>query len=178
MHQAFGLQISTVECVLITYMLDAPFPFTYRESQRKLSIFIYGEWHFDGFSEINMGSARAVGELKPQQWCVVKTWSICRGLCSGHAHMYKRLRLTGIGAQFLTTISRNRMSAVQGNVFLLLLLVWLALIMNTVVMGSPAYRSERTGRSYTDIARVVNPHPYAFVGSRNYPGQPFWPAGR
>lgn len=72
------------------------------------------------------------------------------------------------------------MSAVQGNVFLLLLLVWLALIMNTVVMGSPAYgyRSERTGRSYTDIARVVNPHPYAFVGSRNYPGQPFWPAGR
>lgn len=97
------------------------------------------------------------------------------GVSSGHA--YKRLRLAGIEAQFLTTISRNRMSAVQGKGFLLLL-VWLALM--AVVMGFPAYgyRGDRLERSYTDIARVINPHPYAFVGSRNYPGQPFWPSGR
>lgn len=70
------------------------------------------------------------------------------------------------------------MSARQGKVFLLLL-VWLALTL-ALVMAFPADgdRSERTARSYTDIARVVNPHPYAFVGSRNYPGQPFWPSGR
>ncbi|KAH8406641.1 hypothetical protein KR222_001548 [Zaprionus bogoriensis] len=69
------------------------------------------------------------------------------------------------------------MSTVQGKRFLLLL-TWLALIY--IAMGSPAYgyNSERSGRSYTDIARVINPQPYAFVGSRNYPGQPFWPVGR
>ena len=32
----------------------------------------------------------------------------------------------------------------------------------------------RRGRTYTDIARVINPHPYAFVGTQPYPAQPFW----
>ncbi|XP_037956554.1 uncharacterized protein LOC119686235 [Teleopsis dalmanni] len=35
----------------------------------------------------------------------------------------------------------------------------------------------RTGRTYSDIARVINPNPYAFVGRSPYPGQPFWPQG-
>lgn len=69
--------------------------------------------------------------------------------------------------------------SVQG--FLLNVLVALLLLLGTV-SSSPArgyYSSpSRGGRSYTDIARVVNPNPYAFVGSRNYPGQPFWPAGK
>ncbi|KAH8383590.1 hypothetical protein KR009_009459 [Drosophila setifemur] len=65
--------------------------------------------------------------------------------------------------------------------FLLSLLVALLLLLATV-SGSPVrgYRSSpsRGGRSYTDIARVVNPNQYAFVGARNYPGQPFWPNGK
>ncbi|XP_037716214.1 uncharacterized protein LOC119551104 [Drosophila subpulchrella] len=60
------------------------------------------------------------------------------------------------------------------------LLVALLLLL-AVVSGSPArgyYQSpSRGGRSYTDIARVVNPNQYAFPGSRTYPGQPFWPSG-
>ncbi|XP_073822533.1 uncharacterized protein [Musca autumnalis] len=36
---------------------------------------------------------------------------------------------------------------------------------------------KRTGRTYSDIARVVNPNPYAFVGQRPYPAQPFYPSG-
>ncbi|XP_061386168.1 uncharacterized protein LOC133321085 [Musca vetustissima] len=36
---------------------------------------------------------------------------------------------------------------------------------------------KRTGRTYSDIARVVNPNPYAFVGQRPYPAQPFYPIG-
>ncbi|KAH8288625.1 hypothetical protein KR054_006749 [Drosophila jambulina] len=69
--------------------------------------------------------------------------------------------------------------SVQG--FVINLLVALLLLL-AAVSGSPArgyYQSPpRGGRSYTDIARVVNPNQYAFVGSRNYPGQPFWPAGK
>lgn len=30
------------------------------------------------------------------------------------------------------------------------------------------------GRSYNDIARVINPSPYAFPGRSPYPSQPFW----
>lgn len=37
--------------------------------------------------------------------------------------------------------------------------------------------SKRGGRTYSDIARVVNGNPYAFVGSRPFPSQPFWPQG-
>ncbi|XP_065362870.1 uncharacterized protein LOC135956341 [Calliphora vicina] len=37
--------------------------------------------------------------------------------------------------------------------------------------------SKRTGRTYSDIARVINPNPYAFVGRRPYPAQPFYPQG-
>uniref|UniRef100_A0A034WL54 uncharacterized protein LOC105231704 n=1 Tax=Bactrocera dorsalis TaxID=27457 RepID=A0A034WL54_BACDO len=37
--------------------------------------------------------------------------------------------------------------------------------------------NRRTGRTFSDIARVVNPQPYAFVGARPYPGQPFNPIG-
>ncbi|XP_017085385.1 uncharacterized protein LOC108117473 [Drosophila eugracilis] len=62
------------------------------------------------------------------------------------------------------------------NSLLVALLLFLA-----AVSGSPArgyYQpSTRGGRSYTDIARVVNPNQYAFPGSRPYPGQPFWPSG-
>ncbi|XP_016981731.1 uncharacterized protein LOC108046530 [Drosophila rhopaloa] len=68
--------------------------------------------------------------------------------------------------------------SVQG--FLFSLLVALLLLLASV-SGSPArgyYQSPtRGGRSYTDIARVVNPNQYAFPGSRTYPGQPFWPSG-
>ncbi|XP_075144617.1 uncharacterized protein LOC142219574 [Haematobia irritans] len=35
----------------------------------------------------------------------------------------------------------------------------------------------RTGRTYTDIAKVINANPYAFVGSRPFPAQPFYPIG-
>ncbi|XP_016998964.2 uncharacterized protein [Drosophila takahashii] len=60
------------------------------------------------------------------------------------------------------------------------LMVALLLLLSTAY-GSPArgyYQSpQRGGRSYTDIARVVNPNQYAFPGSRTYPGQPFWPSG-
>uniref|UniRef100_A0A1I8PZU2 Uncharacterized protein n=2 Tax=Stomoxys calcitrans TaxID=35570 RepID=A0A1I8PZU2_STOCA len=38
-------------------------------------------------------------------------------------------------------------------------------------------QGHRTGRTYSDIARVINPNPYAFVGSRPYPAQPFYPIG-
>ncbi|KAH8346690.1 hypothetical protein KR084_008096 [Drosophila pseudotakahashii] len=67
---------------------------------------------------------------------------------------------------------------VQGIIHSLMVAVLLLL---STVSGSPArgyYQSPpRGGRSYTDIARVVNPNQYAFPGSRNYPGQPFWPSG-
>lgn len=37
------------------------------------------------------------------------------------------------------------------------------------------------GRSYTDIARVINPNPYVLTGYNNgralFPAQPFWPFG-
>jgi len=68
--------------------------------------------------------------------------------------------------------------SVQGIIQSLLVALLLLLV---VVSGSPArgyYQSPtRGGRSYTDIARVVNPNQYAFPGSRTYPGQPFWPSG-
>ncbi|XP_004534244.1 uncharacterized protein LOC101458053 [Ceratitis capitata] len=37
--------------------------------------------------------------------------------------------------------------------------------------------NRRSGRTFGDIARVVNPQPYAFVGARPFPGQPFNPIG-
>uniref|UniRef100_A0A1A9W6G8 Uncharacterized protein n=1 Tax=Glossina brevipalpis TaxID=37001 RepID=A0A1A9W6G8_9MUSC len=37
--------------------------------------------------------------------------------------------------------------------------------------------SKRGGRTYSDIASVINGNPYAFVGSRPFPSQPFWPQG-
>lgn len=33
----------------------------------------------------------------------------------------------------------------------------------------------KAGRSYTDIARVLNPSPYANPRGVPFPGQPFWP---
>lgn len=39
--------------------------------------------------------------------------------------------------------------------------------------GRPASR----GRSYNDIARVINPSPYAFPGRSPFPAQPFWTYG-
>lgn len=38
-------------------------------------------------------------------------------------------------------------------------------------------RPRSRGRSYTDIARVINPSPYAFPGRSPFPAQPFWPFG-
>ncbi|KRF99761.1 uncharacterized protein Dwil_GK27220 [Drosophila willistoni] len=61
---------------------------------------------------------------------------------------------------------------------LLALILSMALETNATPAWQRSYQPERSGRSYTDIARVINPNPYAFVGARNYPGQPFWPAGR
>lgn len=67
------------------------------------------------------------------------------------------------------------MSPLQGNGLLLQLLAWLTLL--ALAVGWPAhdngYHSQRFGRSYSDIARVINPNQYAFVGSRNYQGNPF-----
>lgn len=34
---------------------------------------------------------------------------------------------------------------------------------------------KKGGRSYTDIARVLNPSPYANPRGVPFPGQPFWP---
>ncbi|KAH8236822.1 uncharacterized protein [Drosophila bipectinata] len=65
--------------------------------------------------------------------------------------------------------------------FMCQLLVVLCLLLASVSC-SPArgyfQAPSRGGRSYTDIARVHNPNQYAFVGSRTYPGQPFWPGGK
>ncbi|XP_017846095.1 uncharacterized protein LOC108602483 [Drosophila busckii] len=70
------------------------------------------------------------------------------------------------------------MYPLQGKRIVLGLLALLSLL--SLVAGSPihGHRSERAGRTYSDIARVINPHPYAAIGSRVYPGQPFWSAGR
>lgn len=38
-------------------------------------------------------------------------------------------------------------------------------------------RRSSGGRSYNDIARVLNPSPYAFPRRTPFPGQPFWPFG-
>lgn len=49
------------------------------------------------------------------------------------------------------------------------------------LFGSDYGQSERAepyrGRSYNDIARVINPSPYAFPRSSPYPAQPFWTFG-
>ncbi|XP_039491344.1 uncharacterized protein LOC120451591 [Drosophila santomea] len=69
--------------------------------------------------------------------------------------------------------------SVQGVIIHCLMVALLLLLV--VVSGSPArgyyQQQQREGRSYADIARVVNPNQYAFPGSRVYPGQPFWPSG-
>lgn len=39
------------------------------------------------------------------------------------------------------------------------------------------FKEQQSGRSYDDIARIVNPNQYAFVSLQPYPGQPFWPQG-
>ncbi|EDV53790.1 uncharacterized protein LOC6554419 [Drosophila erecta] len=68
--------------------------------------------------------------------------------------------------------------SVRGVIHCLMVALLLLLV---VVSGSPArgyYQSPtRGGRSYKDIAKVVNPNQYAFPGSRIYPAQPFWPSG-
>lgn len=38
-------------------------------------------------------------------------------------------------------------------------------------------RGQRMGRTYYDIAKVLNANPYAFPGSRPFPAQPFYPIG-
>ena len=53
------------------------------------------------------------------------------------------------------------------------------------VLSLPAYgdflgtgRAGFGGRSYKDIAMIINPDQYVFVRERPYPGQPFWPEGK
>lgn len=50
-----------------------------------------------------------------------------------------------------------------------------------ILFGFSRYRGEsrptNSGRSYNDIARVINPNPYNNIGSNPYPGQPFWTYG-
>ncbi|XP_034665125.1 uncharacterized protein LOC117899308 [Drosophila subobscura] len=72
------------------------------------------------------------------------------------------------------------MSLTKGFILLRLMVVLVLLLSAAAASPARGYYSspQRGGRSYTDIARVVNPNPYAFVGARNYPGQPFWPAGK
>lgn len=41
----------------------------------------------------------------------------------------------------------------------------------------PGGSGKRSGRTYSDIARVINPNPYVGVGARHYPNQPFYPQG-
>lgn len=65
-------------------------------------------------------------------------------------------------------------------------MVWALLVLmavmyadaNPVYYGgySGAYRGGRRsgGRSYNDIARVLNPSPYANVRGVPFPAQPFW----
>ncbi|KAG4077745.1 hypothetical protein HA402_011174 [Bradysia odoriphaga] len=38
-------------------------------------------------------------------------------------------------------------------------------------------REGRGGRSYNDIARVINPNPYGNIGAVPFPAQPFWTYG-
>lgn len=61
---------------------------------------------------------------------------------------------------------------------LLVLLVVVFADANPVFFGgySGTYRNGRrgSGRSYNDIARVINPSPYANVRGVPFPAQPFW----
>lgn len=43
--------------------------------------------------------------------------------------------------------------------------------------GSRSREGSRGGRSYNDIARVINPNPYGNIGSVPFPAQPFWTYG-
>lgn len=43
--------------------------------------------------------------------------------------------------------------------------------------GNSRGRDARTGRSYNDIARVINPNPYGNIGGVPFPAQPFWTYG-
>lgn len=49
------------------------------------------------------------------------------------------------------------------------------------IFGWSRYRGESrptsSGRSYNDIARVINPNPYNNIGRNPYPAQPFWTYG-
>ncbi|KAH8381331.1 hypothetical protein KR093_002820 [Drosophila rubida] len=62
------------------------------------------------------------------------------------------------------------MSPLQGKRLLLLLLVSFALL--SLALGQATNgQAARAGRSYSDISRVVNPNPHAFVGLSSLPGQ-------
>ncbi|KAH8311966.1 hypothetical protein KR044_008816 [Drosophila immigrans] len=64
------------------------------------------------------------------------------------------------------------MSPLQVKRILLLLLVSLTLL--SLALGQATNgQAARAGRSYSDIARVVNPHPHAFTGLGNLRGQNF-----
>lgn len=67
---------------------------------------------------------------------------------------------------------------IVGMLWAMLLLVIVSISANPVYYGgySGGNRGGRrsSGRSYNDIARVLNPSPYANVRGVPFPAQPFW----
>lgn len=62
---------------------------------------------------------------------------------------------------------------------LIIVALMCALTMSNPLFGySSRYSASRDepyrGRSYNDIARVLNPSPYAFPRNSPFPSQPFW----
>lgn len=72
----------------------------------------------------------------------------------------------------------------SGSVWVLLLSVVLLVTQFSTVDANPYFQRERSyrkreqprqGRTYDEIARVINPNPYANVGGAGpFPAQPFW----
>lgn len=67
--------------------------------------------------------------------------------------------------------------------YLKLSIILIVVCMCTLSVASPIFglfgsrsggQSSYQGRSYNDIARVLNPSPYAFPRSSPFPAQPFW----
>lgn len=61
-------------------------------------------------------------------------------------------------------------------IFILVIVCLCSLIMANPIFGfgSQGGGSKYHGRSYNDIAKVLNPNPYAFPRQSPFPAQPFW----
>lgn len=81
---------------------------------------------------------------------------------------YKSLQCGAAEVQFLIGIPSYKMSPVQAKLLMLALFTWIALL--SLAVALPA-------KSYTDIARVINPNQYV-SGGKFIPGQAYWPGGR